>query len=423
LSYWEQYPEKLVNMLRTFFFAADRDVRMASGRKLLLADGTEVTADGVVDLTGVTFVTTSAEATLDSEKVLTEGNGTTITVGGSTVTITVDETELDESNFDHGLLTGLGDDDHTQYTLKATLTTKGDIYAATGASTPARVGVGTDGQALIADSASSAGVKWDTIAGTVPSGLVAFWPSTAGAIPTGWSTFAAAGGRMLIGAGGSFSAGDTGGVETIDIAHTHDSGTLATASDAHTHGSGTLATDSDAHTHGSGTLATDSDGHTHGVGTLATDSDAHTHSSGTLATASDAHTHGVGTLTTGVAGATHTINEGAGASATLSHQFHVHSLSGATASDSHSHNVDSGATASDSHSHNVNSGATASDSHSHNVNSGATASDSHSHNVDSGATASDSHSHNVDSGATATNLSAVQSILPPYLCGTWIQKD
>jgi hypothetical protein len=47
-------------------------------------------------------------------------------------------------------------------TDKATLTTKGDIYAATAASTPARVAVGTDGQALIADSASAAGVKWST---------------------------------------------------------------------------------------------------------------------------------------------------------------------------------------------------------------------------------------------------------------------
>ena len=44
----------------------------------------------------------------------------------------------------------------------ALLTTKGDIIAATGASTPARLGIGTDGQVLTADAASSAGVKWAT---------------------------------------------------------------------------------------------------------------------------------------------------------------------------------------------------------------------------------------------------------------------
>lgn len=47
-------------------------------------------------------------------------------------------------------------------TDKSTLTTKGDLYAATAASTPARVGVGSDGQVLVADSSQSAGVAWQT---------------------------------------------------------------------------------------------------------------------------------------------------------------------------------------------------------------------------------------------------------------------
>ena len=47
-------------------------------------------------------------------------------------------------------------------TTKATLTTKGDIYAATAASTPARLGVGTNGQTLVADSTASTGLKWAT---------------------------------------------------------------------------------------------------------------------------------------------------------------------------------------------------------------------------------------------------------------------
>ena len=42
------------------------------------------------------------------------------------------------------------------------LTTKGDLIAATGASTPARLGVGTNGQALLANSATATGLEWGT---------------------------------------------------------------------------------------------------------------------------------------------------------------------------------------------------------------------------------------------------------------------
>lgn len=47
----------------------------------------------------------------------------------------------------------------------ALLTTKGDLIAATGTSTPARLGVGTNGQVLTADSTAATGVKWAAAAG------------------------------------------------------------------------------------------------------------------------------------------------------------------------------------------------------------------------------------------------------------------
>ena len=56
-----------------------------------------------------------------------------------------------------------GDDSRiTGAVAKSTATTKGDLLAATASATIARVGVGTNGQVLTADSAETAGVKWAT---------------------------------------------------------------------------------------------------------------------------------------------------------------------------------------------------------------------------------------------------------------------
>src|SRR5512146_2373586 len=54
------------------------------------------------------------------------------------------------------------------YVTKATWTTKGDLLAASAASTPARLAVGTDGQVLVADSTQATGLNWST--GSPPGG-------------------------------------------------------------------------------------------------------------------------------------------------------------------------------------------------------------------------------------------------------------
>ncbi len=64
-------------------------------------------------------------------------------------------------NSAHSTLSGLtAGDDHTQYLKEADLTTKGDIYVATGAGAVTRLGVGANNQVVTADSAQASGIKW-----------------------------------------------------------------------------------------------------------------------------------------------------------------------------------------------------------------------------------------------------------------------
>lgn len=55
---------------------------------------------------------------------------------------------------------------------KSLVTTKGDIVAASASSTPARLGVGTNGQVLLADSTTATGLKWGSVSATPRIGQV-----------------------------------------------------------------------------------------------------------------------------------------------------------------------------------------------------------------------------------------------------------
>ncbi len=85
--------------------------------------------------------------------VVTTGGGGALAVSATTAT-------------EIGYLSGVTSALQTQITAKtdkSTLTTKGDIYAATAASTPARLAVGTDGQYLKANSSTSTGLEWASV--------------------------------------------------------------------------------------------------------------------------------------------------------------------------------------------------------------------------------------------------------------------
>ncbi|HVW22977.1 MAG TPA: hypothetical protein VHB51_00615 [Candidatus Saccharimonadales bacterium] len=119
------------------------------------ADAT-TTTKGVVQLAGDLAGTAAAPTVpgLASKVSSVTAADTTVTVGGTATAPTVKVNSITESQVTN-LTTDL-----SGKTDKSTLTTKGDLYVASGASTPARLGAGTDGQVLTADSAQSTGLKW-----------------------------------------------------------------------------------------------------------------------------------------------------------------------------------------------------------------------------------------------------------------------
>lgn len=111
--------------------------KLASGsaNRLVVNDGSGVASDAAA-------ITASRALISDSNGIPTHSSTTNTELGYVSGVTSAIQTQLDDK------------------TAKSTLTTKGDIYAATAASTPARVAVGTNGYVLTADSAQSTGLTY-----------------------------------------------------------------------------------------------------------------------------------------------------------------------------------------------------------------------------------------------------------------------
>ena len=168
----------------------------------------------------------------------------------------------------------------------------------------------------------------------VPPGAIIMWSGSINDIPVGWALCDGSNGtpdlrdRFIVGAGGSYNVGNTGGSDTV---------TLTTSQiPSHSHGAGTLKTNTTgSHSHGVGNLKTDTAGsHSHGYWTH--------EGRATAAGLVSGYLYGSSYEQTSTAGAhSHTISGN-----TASAGAHSHTISGNTASaDAHSHTI-SGNTAS-----------------------------------------------------------------------------
>ena len=146
------------------------------------------------------------------------------------------------------------------------------------------------------------------------------WSGPVSAIPAGWALCDGTNGtpdlrdRFIVGAGGGYDVGDTGGLDSV---------TLTTSQlPSHSHGSGTLsASSAGSHSHGSGTLSTNTTGsHTHNYDYLSP--------AGKSRAAPDGAHIGLTTGTTTASGShSHSIS-----GSTASGGSHTHSITGSTSS-------------------------------------------------------------------------------------------
>jgi hypothetical protein len=157
--------------------AAGDDIRMTNARTPTAHASTH--ADGGSDEISIDSSQITS-GTVAIARIPTGTSGTTVALGDAPAGAVTTHVGLGDPHTQYALEASLGgaavlnvgtstgtvaagDDSRiTGAQQRSTLTTKGDLYVATGSGTVVRVGIGSNDQVLTADSAETAGVKWAT---------------------------------------------------------------------------------------------------------------------------------------------------------------------------------------------------------------------------------------------------------------------
>jgi len=113
---------------------------------------------------------------------------------------------------------------------------KGDLFPASGADAVTSLPAGTNGQIIESDSNTGLRNSWAFI----PVGGIILWAGSLGSLPANWQLCDGSNGtpnlrdKFIIGAGGSYAVGATGGANTANLQHNHGGHTSGNAG-AHTH--------------------------------------------------------------------------------------------------------------------------------------------------------------------------------------------
>ena len=224
-----------------------------TGLTYAVAAGVGVTTDGTLAVghggTGQTSFTNgqlligNTTGNTLAKAALTAGTGVTITNGAGSITIdadnngTVTSVDVDGGTtgltFSGGPITaagtitmagtlaiangGTGQTTKTEaFDALSPTTTKGDLIASNGTDN-IRIGIGTDGQALFADSLSAGGVKWDAITASAAGSATQVQFNTGGLLAAN-ANFTFDGANVLIDAEGAIRLGDSAGAEYVGFA-------------------------------------------------------------------------------------------------------------------------------------------------------------------------------------------------------------